>query len=307
MGLNFPAQFLHSQNVAIQAEINQQLLKINSPAQYDKFSYSSKATLKPRQYCLDEGEEVGGAGCFFDDAGGEDHAAAVVVQCDGEGEDAPGEVLLLWPGGGEQAALGAVDVGLASEADGLDDVAPVAEEGGHLQKDVAADEPIAWVLKVVGGGIVAVLPDAIFVEDLDEDVGANGAGDAGVVEVARIDDDTGSAALGFEGAEGVEEIFDGAVALEEMHVLDAAEVLVEGCGEDDDGDVGATAAEERGDLGTELASAEVVVEDGDVDVVDEFGGLLDGGGGDALVAALAEDGGAEVQVGGLVVEQEDAD
>jgi hypothetical protein len=97
------------------------------------------------------------------------------------------------------------------------------------------------------------------------------------------------------------------VAFEEMHVFDAAEVLIDGCGEDDDGDVGTAAAEEGGDLGTELAGAEVVVEDGDVDVVEEFSGLLDGGGRDALVAPLAEDGGAEVQVGGLVVEQKDAD
>jgi hypothetical protein len=92
-----------------------------------------------------------------------------------------------------------------------------------------------------------------------------------------------------------------------MHVFDTAEEAVEGGGEDDDRDVRATAAEECGDLGTELTSAEVVVEDGDVDVVEELGGLLDGGGGDALVAVLAEDGSAEVQVGGFVVEQEDAD
>src|SRR3984885_2751757 len=257
---------------------------------------------------LDEGKEFGGAGGrFFKDARGEDHAVAVVVQGDGEGKDAPGEMLLLWPGRIEQAAMTAVDVGLACEADGLDDVAPVAEEGGHLLKDVAADEPVAGLLEVVGGGIVAVLPDAVFVEDLDEDVGSDGAGDAGVVEVARVDDDGSAAALGFEGAESVEEIFDGAVAFEEMHVFDAAEEAVEGGGEDDDGDVRTTAAEERGDLGTELAGAQVVVENGDVDVVEELGGLLDGGGGDTLVAVLAEDGGAEVQVGWLVVEQEHAD
>ncbi len=144
------------------------------------------------------------------------------------------------------------------------------------------------------------------VEDLDEDVGADGEGDAGVEEVAGVDDDGSAAAFGVEGAEGGEEIFDGAVALEEMHVFDAAEVAVERGGEDDDGDVGAAAAKEGGDLGAELAGAEVVVEDGDVDAVEELGGLFDGGGGDALVAVLAEDGGAEVEIGGFVVEQEDA-
>ncbi len=95
------------------------------------------------------------------------------------------------------------------------------------------------------------------------------------------------------------------MALEQVHVFDAAEVAVERGGEDDDGDVRAAAAKESGDFGAELAGAEVVVEDGDVDVVEELGGLFDGGGGDALVAVLAEDGGAEMEVGRLVVEQQD--
>jgi len=50
--------------------------------------------------------------------------------------------------------MAAVDVSLAREADGLDDVAPVAQEGGHLLMDIAADEPVAGLLEVVGGGIV---------------------------------------------------------------------------------------------------------------------------------------------------------
>ena len=169
----------------------------------------------------------------------------------------------------EEAAAGAVDVGLAGVADGLEDLAPVAHEGGHLVEDAAAGEPVAGLAEVVGGGVVAVLPDAALVEDLDEDVGADGEGDAGVEEVARVDDDGSAAAFGAEGAEGGEEVFDGAVALEEMHVFDAAEVAVERGGEDDDGDVGAAAAQESGDFGAELAGAEVVVEDGDVDVVEE--------------------------------------
>ena len=92
-----------------------------------------------------------------------------------------------------------------------------------------------------------------------------------------------------------------------MHVLDAAEVAVERGREDDDGDVRTAAAKKAGDFGAELARAKVVVEDGDVDVVEELGGLFDGGGGDALVAMLAQDGGAEVEVGGFVVEQQDTD
>jgi hypothetical protein len=97
------------------------------------------------------------------------------------------------------------------------------------------------------------------------------------------------------------------VAFEEVHVLDAAEVLVEGGGEDDDGDVWAAAAEKGGDLGAELACAEVVVEDGYVDVVEEFGCLFDAGCRDTLIAALTEDGGAQVEIDGLVIEEKDAD
>jgi hypothetical protein len=176
-----------------------------------------------------------------------------------------------------------------------------------LLKDAAADEPIAGLTEILGCGVVAVLPDAVFVEDLNEDVGADGEGEAGVEEVAGVDDDGSATAFGAEGAESVEKIFDRAVAFEEMHVFYAAEEAVERGGEDDDGNVGAAAAEKGSDFGAELACAEMIVEDRDVDVVEEFGGLFDGGGGEALVAMLAQDGGAEMEIGGLIVEQQDAD
>ncbi len=244
---------------------------------------------------------------FFEDACGEHGAAAVVVQSDGKGQDAPGVLLLVRSGFVEQAAMAPVDVGFAGEGYGLDDVAPVSRESGELLLEAAADEPVAGLAEVFGCGVVAVLPDALFVEDLNQDVRADGHGDAGVKEVAGVDHDGSATAFCFKRAERVEEIFDGAVAFEEMHVLDAAKVLVEGSGEDDDGDMRAASADERGDLGAELACAEMVVEDSYVDVVREFSGLFDAGGGDALIAALAEDGGAEVKIDGFVVEQEDAD
>jgi len=171
----------------------------------------------------------------------------------------------------------------------------------QLLKDATAYEPVAGLAEVVGSGVVAVLPDAVFVEDLDEDVGANGEGEAGVEEVASVDDHRGAAAFGTEGAQGVEEIFDGAVAFEEMHVFDAAEETVERGGEDDDGDVGASAAKKCSDLGAELACAKMVVEYGDVDAVEEFRSFFDGGGGNALVAVLTQNGGAKVEVGRFVV------
>jgi hypothetical protein len=60
------------------------------------------------------------------------------------------------------------------------------------------------------------------------------------------------------------------------------------------------------DFCAELSGAEVVVEHGDVDVVEDLGCLLNGGGWDAVVSVLAQDGSSEMQVGRFVVEQKDA-
>ena len=206
----------------------------------------------------------------------------------------------------EQAAASAVDVGLAGERDGLNDLAPVAHERGHLGGRTAAGKPVAGLAEVFGGGVVAVEPDAAVVEDLDEDVGTDGQRDAGVEEVAGVDDDGSAAAFGFEGAERGEQVFDGAVAFEQVHVFGAAEETLERGGEDDDGDVGTAAAQQAGDFGAELPGAEMVVEDSDVDVVEELGCLFDGRGGNAVVAVLTEDGRAEKEIVGVVVEQQDA-
>ncbi len=130
------------------------------------------------------------------------------MQGDGEGEYAPGELLLIGAGMVEESAASAVDVRFAAVADGLDDLAPVAHDGLQLMKHTASGEPIAGLAEIVGCSVVAVLPDALLVEDLNEHVGTDGEGDAGVKEVACIDHDGGTAALGAERAKGVKEIFD---------------------------------------------------------------------------------------------------
>ena len=135
-----------------------------------------------------------------ENAGGEDHAAAIVVEGNGEGEDAPGVVLLLGFRRVEEAPGGTVNIGLAGEGDGLENVAPVAHECGHLIEDAAAGEPVARLPEVGGGGVVAVEPDAVVVEYLDEDVGADGEGDARVEEVAGVYYYGRAAPLCFEGA-----------------------------------------------------------------------------------------------------------
>ena len=228
------------------------------------------------------------------------------MERDGKGEDAPGDVLFADPGNVEEPSASAVDVGLTGKGDGLEDVAPIAHQGGHLVEDTAAGEPVSGLAEIGGCSVVAVKPDAMVIKDLYKDVGAYRERDAGVEEVSSIDDDRSAATFGLQGTERGEEVFDGAVALEEVHVLDAAEVTVERGGEDDDGDVGAATPEVGCNLGAELTGSQVIVEDSDVDVVEEFGRLFDGGGGDALVTMLAEDGGAEMQVGRFIVQQEHA-
>jgi hypothetical protein len=244
-------------------------------------------------------------GRAVEDARGKDNSAAVIVEGDREGQDAPGDVVLVGLRDVEESPAGAVDVGLAGEGDGLEDIAPVAHEGWHLVEDAAAREPVSGLAKIGGDSVVAVQPYTVIVKDLDEDVGTTRERDAGVVEIARIDYNGSAAAFGLQGTERGEEVFDGAVALEEVHVLDAAEVTVERGGEDDDGDVGAATPEVGCNLGAELTGSQVIVEDSDVDVVEEFGRLFDGGGGDALIAVLTKDGGSEMEIGWFVVQQED--
>jgi hypothetical protein len=95
------------------------------------------------------------------------------------------------------------------------------------------------------------------------------------------------------------------MALEEVHVLDSAEVSLERGRHDNDGNLRASAAKLGGDFCAELAGAEVVVEHGDIDLVEELVGFFDSGSHEGVIAVLAKDCGAEMQVDGIVVEQQD--
>ena len=53
-----------------------------------------------------------------------------------------------------------------------------------------------------------------------------------------------------------------------------------------------------------LAGAEVVVENGDVDLVEELGGFFGGGGRERGVAVLTQNGAAKMQIDRIVVEQQ---
>jgi len=160
--------------------------------------------------------------------------------------------------------------------------------------------------EILGSGVVAVEPDATVIEYLDEDIGADREGYAGVEEVAGVDDNRSAAMFGFESAESSEEIFDRAVALEQMHVFGATEEAVECCGENDDGNVGTAAAQKIGNFGAELSSPEMVVKHGYIRAVEEFSRLFDGGGGKAVITVLPQDGRAEEEIIRFIVQQKDA-
>lgn len=229
------------------------------------------------------------------------------MEGDGEGEDAPREGL-----GGDirlekKAPAGAVDVRFAGVGDGAENLMPVSRDGGKFAEEVAAAKPVAWLAEVFGGGFVEVNPVARRVENLDEDIGADGEEDAGVEEVSGVDDYGRAPASGFEGTQGREQVVYGTVALEKMHVLHSTKVALQGGGHDDDGDLGAVFAQFGCDFGAELACPQVIVEDGDVDLVEELVGFVDGSGGERGVTVLAEDSGAKMQCDGIIVEQQDGD
>ena len=249
------------------------------------------------------GGEGGGA---FEDTSGEQNSGARVVEGDREGQNAPGGILLSCTGKSEQAAPGAIDIGLTGLSNGAQHIAPVPHEGRHLVEDAAAGKPVAGLTEILSGGVVAIEPYTVVVEDLHEDVGADREGDSGVEEIAGIDDDRRAEPFGFQRTEGREKILDGAVALKQVHILGTAEMTFEGGGEDDDGNMGTAAAKKTGDLGPELARAKMVVQNGDVDVVEELYGLLDGGSRHALVAVLSKDSRAKMQIRRFVIEQKNA-
>src|SRR5271165_6684127 len=91
-----------------------------------------------------------------------------------------------------------------------------------------------------------------------------------------------------------------------MHVGDAAELALQRCRQNDDGDLRTLAAKCLGYVCAELAGAEMVVEHRDVNGVQLGLGLFGGTSRDYLVSLLAQDGRAQNEVLFAVVEQQDA-
>ena len=96
----------------------------------------------------------------------------------------------------KESTTSAVDIGLASEGDRLKYVPPVAHERWHLVEDATAGKPVPGLAQVVSGGVVAILPDTMIIEDLHKDISADGKRNTRVEEVAGIDDNRGTTTLG---------------------------------------------------------------------------------------------------------------
>jgi hypothetical protein len=91
-----------------------------------------------------------------------------------------------------------------------------------------------------------------------------------------------------------------------VHVLHPAEAPLERGRKDDDGHLRPPLAQLGGDVGAEAPDAEVVIEHGDIDAVQQLLRLLDRIGGLGDVAVLAKDGRAQEKVLRVIVEQQHA-
>ena len=166
---------------------------------------------------------------------------------------------------------------------------------------ILAREPIPWPLQQTGTGLVHIHPLPIGVKDLKHHVLADRHGDAGVEEVARIDHHRLSAMLGLKGTQRGDQIVDRAVTLEQVHVFHPAKAPLQGGGKDDDGHFRPAPAQNAGHLRTELARAQMVIEHGDVDLVDQLLRFADGARSVGYVTVLAQDGGSKEQIFWIVV------
>jgi hypothetical protein len=93
------------------------------------------------------------------------------------------------------------------------------------------------------------------------------------------------------------------VALEKVHIFDTTKVTIESGRQNNDGNMRTTAAKKGCDLRPKLACAQMVVEDGDINTVEELSCLFNRRGGDTFVAMLTQNGGAKVKVIGLIIKQ----
>src|ERR1700679_4004720 len=108
-------------------------------------------------------------------------------------------------------------------------------------------------------------------------------------------------------AQGVKKFLDRAVPLEEMHVLNTAEIAVKSRRDNDDGHMRTPPPQKGRDLRAKLARAKVVVEDGNVDRIEQLDRLINRCGRDALVAMLSQNCRTKIEVIGFVIEQQDPD
>src|SRR4051794_28417037 len=105
------------------------------------------------------------------------------MQLEGKNQDVPvPAALLLWQV--RQATEAAVHVGFTRIGHGADDFFPLSAELGKLFKTVLAGKPCTLALVKPGKKIIHILPDAVAVQYLQDNIVAHGHGDARVEKIA---------------------------------------------------------------------------------------------------------------------------
>ena len=129
------------------------------------------------------------------------------MQLERENQNVPVPAAFLF-GQVRQAAEAAVHVGFTRIGHSADNFFPLGAELGKFLKTVLAGEPCALAFVKPGKKFIHILPDAVAVQYLQDNVVAHGHGDAGVEKIARVHDHRLAAPLGFKGTQGAQKIVD---------------------------------------------------------------------------------------------------
>src|SRR6185503_17269283 len=103
-----------------------------------------------------------------------------------------------------QAAEAAVHVGFTRIGHGADNVFPLGAELGKFLKTVFTGKPRALLLIEPGEEFVDVLPDAIAIQNFQNDIVAHGHGNTRIEKISCVNDYWFATTLSFKGAQSAE-------------------------------------------------------------------------------------------------------
>src|SRR5579871_544260 len=247
--------------------------------------------------------EVSVGSFLFNHTRGQNHTIAVVVQFEREDQDVPVPAVGLRRQM-RQSAKAPVYISLARIGYGADDVSPLGAEFRKFVEHVLPLEPVFLLLVQPRKVLVGVEPVPIAVENLQHYVVAHGHGYARVEEVPCIHHHRLAPALGLERMEGRQQVIDRAVAFQQVHVFNPAELPFE-CGrENDNGNLRALVPKRLRDFRAEFPRAQMVVENGYIDVFQVNFSFFDRSAGDCFITLPAKDSRAEDEVVLPVIQQQ---